>query len=391
MIKRLLYEDKIEQMLWVKMIKVILGQRRVGKSTLLQSIISRFTHEWAIYINKELKERSYIRDDNDLYHYLKSTISVNTRILAIDEIQIIVHRELALLSIYNEFPNLEIRITWSNSDMLSTDLTTRLRWRYISLMVYPFVFSEYCTYFSRENNHDSLLWFIKSWTLPSCYELESLWIQYKKDLISLILLRDIIERYSIKDPLLLEDIFVFLVNNSGNITNIWSIESYLQSIKRSYSVNTVQNYISYLRNVFLVYEVPLYDIQWKRVFERLRKYYVSDFSLRRAYFGTYDEWFGKVIEHMVYLTALAYGYLVFVWRIWAYEIDFVCEKDGQKKYLQVCYSLSDADVIKREFGNLEHIDDNYEKRVITMDQIDFWNRNGIKHCFLQDIESRVLS
>jgi predicted AAA+ superfamily ATPase len=187
--------------------------------------------------------------------------------------------------------------------------------------------------------------------LPITYEIdnESLINDFTSSLIDTIIVKDLIPRYKIQNPTLLKEIFLFLVNNAGNITNLAGILNYLASngIKTNYT--TLALYVEALESAYLVYEVNLYDLQGKKIFDRERKFYVGDHIFKKVFFSSFDTGLGKVLENIVYLAGLRHNYTVYVGKIKENEIDFVFEKNGKKLYLQVCYLLSDEEVIQREF------------------------------------------
>ena len=386
MIIRPLYQQQINNLLDKPLIKVLIWQRRVGKSTLLKSVIVQFDH--CIVIDKEQKIYDMIYDSDTLYHHLKSNITRQTQIIAVDEIQNIIWWETAILSIYSEYPQIQIRITGSNSNMLSSELTTRLRWRYLHITVYPFVYSEYCEYHKQDVWVTSMQQYIAQWSMPSVYPLLALENskQWRKDLINTIVIKDIVQRYNIRDVDFVYDVYMFLLNNIGNITNTVSLVNYIKSLGKTVAHQTLQQYISYLCDAFLIYECGLYDIQGKRIFERLRKYYVSDASMRGLYFGWYDGFVGKNIENIVYMTARAYGRELYVGRIREIEVDFVLIKNGKTMYLQVAYLLADEQVIHREYTSLQQIQDSRPKYVVSMDTITMGVVDGIQHIHLWELE-----
>ena len=387
MIVRPIYQKQIDQLIGKSFIKVLIWQRRVGKSTLLKSIINKFQNNY-IYIDKEQKIYDNIYNSDTLYNYIKNELLDNKQLVAIDEIQNIKWRESAILSIYNEYPNLEIRITWSNSNMLSSELTTHLRWRYISITVYPFLYSEFCEYNKINIWSESMNKYIQDWSMPSVYPLIELENneQRRKDLINTIIIKDIAQRYNLRDIDFVYDIYTYLLNNIWNITNTKWLIDYIKSSGKNISINTLQSYIYYICDSFLAYECQLFDIQGKKIFDRLRKYYVSDASMRKLYFWWYDWFIGKNIENIVYMTAKTYWRNIYVGRIWDLEIDFVLEKNGKYIYLQIAYILSDQNVRDREYKSLQKIKNSRPKYVVTMDNINLWIYEWIQHIQLRNLE-----
>ncbi|MCH2188544.1 ATP-binding protein [Candidatus Gracilibacteria bacterium] len=368
-----------------------MGQRRVGKTVLMQQIIEKFQESEVTYISKENKDFDFLYDDTSLNDFLKKEISNGKRYICIDEVQLIHNWEKTINSIFSQYPKIDIFLTGSNSKMLSSELSTLLSGRYIEFHIFPFSYEEYLEFHKQENNFDTFKGYIHQGGLALTYELgnNELVSEWIKNLKNTIFLKDIVSRYKIKDVSLLEDIFLFIVNNIGNITNLNSILKYLKSKQIHTNLNTLASYIGYLKDAFLIYEVNLYDLRGKQVFDRERKFYISDHIFRKYLFSGFDTGIGKILENIVFLEAKRKGYEVYVGRIRENEIDFVLEKGGRKKYIQVAYILSDENVIKREFGNLDMINDNWEKYVITMDEIDFGGRNGIEHIFMKDMHKVI--
>jgi predicted AAA+ superfamily ATPase len=172
----------------------------------------------------------------------------------------------------------------------------------------------------------------------------------------------------------------------GNLTNLSKILDYLSSHGIQSNYTTLANYVDALISAYLVYEVPLYDLQGKKIFDKERKFYVSDHFFKTAFFSSFDTGLSKALENIVYLAGLRYGYSVYVGKIKDKEVDFVFEKNGKKLYFQVCYLLVDEEVIQREFGNLEKIQDNRPKYVVSMDQVDFGVVNGVQHIKMWEFE-----
>ncbi len=184
----------------------------------------------------------------------------------------------------------------------------------------------------------------------------------------------------------LEEVFLFFVNNVSNNISLTTIMKTLASRGISTNLTTLGNYVDYLKNAFLIYEAPLYDLKWKQVFNRERKLYLSDPLLRKVFFSGYDSGLGKILENLIFLEVKNRGYTVYVGRLGDKEVDFVIEKDGIRKYIQVTYLLADESVIQREFGNLTAIKDSWEKYVISLDEISFGVIDGVKHIQAWEIE-----
>lgn len=372
------------------LIQVLTWQRRVGKSTILRQISETYIKNEVIYIDKESKQRDLVFDDKTLYDFIKNEIRKDGvwKIVLIDEVQQISQRELAVLSLQNEYPSLDIIITWSNSEMLSSHLATRLRWRYIWLHIYPFSYDEYCVYHSYEKWFETFLQFLDIWWFPLVYKFDEHKEQtdMMKSIINTIFIKDMVEYFKVRDISLLEDLLMYFINNSWNITSVTNIVSYYVSKWKAMNNVTISQYISYLQSSFLLNKVESYDIQWKKILARNNKYYPSDHSRRKHMFSEFDPGKGKALEILVYISAKRNGRDIYVWRIKNKEIDFVIEKNGQKKYIQVAYLIADQKVADREFGNLLEIHDAYPKYVISMDQVSLWNFEWVQHIQAREME-----
>lgn len=198
--------------------------------------------------------------------------------------------EIAINSIFSKYPNVDIFLTGSNSELLSSELTTLLRGRYISFEIFPFSYDEFCLYFEFEKDRRSWQRYMELGTTPINYMLDNTLLvhEWMKNLVSTIFLKDIVERYKIKDVHILEEVFLFFVNNIGNNVSLTSIMRTLASRGVSTNLTTLGNYVEYLKNTFLIYEAPLYDLRGKQVFNRERKLYLSDPLYRKIFFSGYD-------------------------------------------------------------------------------------------------------
>jgi len=404
-IKRPYYNDLFKKYLDTNIIKVITWMRRVWKSYLLKFliqdiIINDFTIQKNIfYINKEDLEFDYIKDYNDLYVEFKKfiqNIETNKKIFVwIDEIQEIYWWEKfinSILSTYRE--NIDIFITWSNANMLSTELSTLITWRYIELEVYPLSYSEYSIFSLKEKSRDLFLEYIKYWWLPWIFWVnkdEKIVFDYLKWIYSTILLKDIVYSFWLRNIDFFENLYKYIFSNVWNIFSAKSISDYLKSQKINISTETVLNYLDYWLKVYMLELIKSVDPDTKKYFEIYNKYYVWDLWLRNSlvWFNfKKDIW--KILENYVFLELKRNSYNIKIWRFqnWK-EIDFIAEKNWIIKYFQVCYLLWSEDTISREYSPLENIKDNWEKYVVSFDEIDFWISDGIKHIKIYDLEKYI--
>jgi predicted AAA+ superfamily ATPase len=356
------------------LIKVFTGQRRVGKSYLLYQIIQEVLkyNETAtiLYINKEDLAFSDIKTAQDLNGYVQKNKSKTEKTyLFIDEIQDIENFESALRSLILDL-QLDIYCTGSNANLLSGDIAGYLSGRYIEIQVFSLSYIEFLEFQELESNSKNLDLYLKYGGLPYLKHLkleDEIVFEYLKNIYSTIVYRDIINRFSVRNVAFLEQLILFLASNTGSIFSAKKISDFLKSQRVNIAPNQVQIYNRYLVNAFIIQVVSRYDIIGKRLFEFGEKYYFENLGIRNALWGYRLEDQAKILENAVY-NHLAYcGYKISIGIIGNKEIDFIVEKNGEKKYIQVAQSIHEEQTIKREFGNLLAIKDNYPKIVITMD------------------------
>lgn len=265
--------------------------------------------------------------------------------------------------------------------MLSGELSTLLSGRYVEFEIMPFSFNEFADYTAAEKNKESYLQYMQSGGLPELFHLqeEELKRNYLFSLRNTIMLRDIIERNKIKDAALLQDIFLFLMTNVGNLTSITSIVRYFKSKQKHTNYETISSYAGYFTDSFLLHQASRYALKGKKVLGGERKYYLNDLAFNHYLLGFSPDDINYHLENLVYLDLRRAGYQVFVGVLPNKEIDFIAQKGSQQLYIQVAYLLLNEDTIQREFGNLLAISDNYEKIVVSMDDFTFSNYQGIKH------------
>ncbi len=392
MIIREKYLSKIRPFYDVDLIKVITGIRRCGKSVIMNQIIDEVkmnnNNSNIIYLNFELKEYSFIKDDNALYEYVKNKITNKKKnYLFFDEIQNVLNWELAINSFKAEYKdNVSIFLTGSNSDLLSSELATHIAGRYVSFNILPFSFEEVCIYKNVNSQNIYELQYIfddymKWGGMPQrfIFEDESQVRLYLTDVFNSIVIKDIVERFKIKDIDLFNRIIEYVVTTPAQIFSADKLSKFFESESRSVSKNTLYNYLEYMNKSLLINKVDRYDVRGKRVLNGKYKYYLTDLGLGRVMSTSKKEQLGAYIENIVYNELIYRGYEVKIGSLENGEIDFIATKDGKKEYYQVCYLIGDnEDTRKREFGAYSSIDDNYPKYVISNDTFDL-SENGIIH------------
>jgi len=384
-IKRKYYLEKINPFIDKNIIKVIVGQRRVGKSYLLFQImdIIKKKHKNAniIYINKELNKFKDIKNYQDLIDFVKQNAEAKTKnYIFIDEVQDIKQFEKALRDL-NAINNYDIYCTGSNANLLSSELATYLSGRYIEIKIFSLSYIEFLLFHKLEDNQKSFLKYIKYGGLPYLYNLElsdSVVYDYLKNVYNTILFKDIVDRHKIRNISFLERLVEYLADNTGSLVSSKRISDFLKSQKINISPNIVLDYLSFLAQAFFVFKVQRSNVQGKKIFEINDKYYFEDLGLRHSIIGYRQIDINKILENLVFLHMQIAGYKVTVGKLDDKEIDFVCEKQNERLYIQVAYKVTEENY-EREFGNLLSIPDNFPKIVVSMDEIiDKSEYKGIK-------------
>jgi len=399
MIKREQYIKRIRPFMRKDLIKVLTGQRRVGKSMILRLIGEeiRIKDETSniIFIDKEDYEYDFIKTHKELDEYIKSKMKQGVvNYLLIDEVQEIDGFEMILRS-YNKKDNFDIYCTGSNAKMFSGELATFLSGRQIIIHVGSLSFNEFCVFHQLEKNRDTLMKYIRYGGLPYLMHLpddDDVRFEYLENIFSTILLRDIINRHNVRDSRFLIDLLRFLADNTGSLFSANKISKYLKSQNITKGVSAILNYLSYVEDAYFINEVKRVDIRGKKQFEVGEKYYFEDVGLRNAIVGFRMQDVEKIIENIVFLHLRNSGYKISIGYLENREIDFIAEKNNERIYVQVTYLLSERETIEREFGNLLKIKDNYPKYVVSFDEFSTPNTyKGIKHFTLFDfLTSEVL-
>jgi len=383
------YLDKIKPFIGKEIIKVLVGQRRVGKTTILKQLMQliKLDDEKSniIYINKEHNDFRAIVSSDDLFRYVKSKLSKTANnYVFIDEVQEIDNFEIALRQLFAE--NIDLYCTGSNAKMLSGDLATHLSGRYIEFHINSLSYREFIEAHKLSNDNASLNKYIKYGGLPYLINLpfdDEIIYGYLKSIYNTIILKDVVARYSIRDVEFLERLVEYLSDNLGSYISSKKISDFLKSQRVGLSVNTVMNYLKYLTNSFFINKVQRLDIIGKKRFEINDKFFFSDLGLKHSLIPYSGNQIGNVFENLVYNQLIYEGYKVFIGKHQNREIDFVAQKGSELKYIQVAYQITDDKVREREFGNLLRIKDNYEKVVVSADEF-AGDYKGIKHIHIRD-------
>lgn len=389
--ERSAYTEKIARYIGNRVIKVLAGQRRVGKSYILRQVAMKLVSEGVngnniLFINRELTVFDFLvtyRDLDDLIQaYMNELKPVGRVYIFIDEVQDIEGWERVVNSYSQDYTaEYEIFITGSNSKMLSGELSTLLSGRYVEFGIHPLSFDEYVSIKGLPADKQSYMDYMQEGAFPELMNLQGAEVKrnYISGLKDTVLLKDIIRRYTIKDIRLLEDLFAYLVNNASNLLSLSNITNYLKSKGRKTSYETVASYVGYITDVYLAHRVERYNIKGKEVISGTYKYYMNDLSFKNYLYSGIGYGIGYMLENLVYLELLRAGYQVYVGTIKDKEVDFVAMKDDRVLYIQSTYILLDEQTVTREYAPLENIADNYEKIVVSLDDVPYPLRDGIRH------------
>lgn len=397
--KRPFYIDKITPFIGTDLIKVLVGQRRVGKSYILLQLMdvirARDAKANIISINKEENEYESIANYRDLIVYAekRALVGVNNY-LFIDEIQDIENFEKSLRHFFAK-KTFDVYCTGSNARLLSSEIATGLSGRYIEISVHALSYKEFLQFQKLSSGEASLLQYIRYGGMPFIFNLEltdEIVYGYLQSVYNTIILNDVVARFNIRNINFLSRLTEYLAENVGSLVSAKRISDFLKSQKIKTTPNIVLDYISFLISSFVIREAKRSDIKGKKIFEINEKYYWEDLGLRNSLVGYRSTDVGKILENLVFSHLIRLGFTVHVGQMEDKEIDFVAEKEGKKLYIQVAYLLNDAAVMEREFGNLLSIPDNYQKMVVSMDVLTSGDYQGVRHKHIIDflLDERIL-
>lgn len=396
MIKRDIYLSRLLKYIDKPVIKVLTGIRRCGKSSILKLLNSELLKNGTpegniVFINHESLEFGFIKNYDDLYNFVKGALKSKKgkKYIILDEVQEVEKWEKAVSSFLSDEIG-DIVITGSNAHLLSSELATLLRGRYIEIPIHTLSFSEFLDFRQvkdKQNIDDEFKNYLRYGGFPGIHKMEfedEMIVNYLNSIINTVILKDIIERNSIRDASLVEQIIKYLTDNCGNISSAKGISDYLKSQNVKVSADTVINYISYLEKAFMFHKVNRYDLKGKKWLEINNKFYSADIGLRNGLIGYRENDISGVLENLIYLELIRRGYKVGTGVSSSGEVDFIAEKQNEKIYIQVTYLLASESTVKREFGSLEAISDNYKKIVLSLDKFYPEDRNGIQRQYIPD-------
>ena len=392
MIQRIQYMERLKAFKDNKLIKVITGLRRCGKSTLLQLfkqelLESGVSSDHIVDINFELMSFDYISEYRQFYKLVREMIPKTGKCyLLLDEIQQVLNWEKAVnsLSVENDI-DVDIYITGSNAYLLSSDISTLLSGRYVEIKMLPLSFKEFLLFkhlHAEMGVEDKFRQYLKYGCLPTVTTLpqEDITVnEFLRGIYNTVVVKDILAQTNSKDVELLEKLMRYVISNTGNIISYNKISGFISAQKKGESVksSTIASYLDALEKAYIVYQANRFDIKGKEQLKTLSKFYVTDTGIRNMLMGYSDGDMGHVLETVVYFELLRRGYQVFVGKWYDREVDFLAIKHNTRKYYQVTFSLMAESVKKREIASLAAIPDNYEKTILSMDKTYFTDHEGI--------------
>ena len=383
MVQRKQYMEKLKKLQDKKIIKVVTGVRRCGKSTLLL-MFREYLRECGveegriISVNFEDVENEPLLDYKKLHKYIEDRlVPGEMTYVFLDEVQNVLQYQKAVDSLFIK-DHVDLYITGSNAAMLSGELATLLSGRYIEISMLPLSFAEYFEMVGGDRR-DAWNGYFENGGFPYAVTLDDKEVRrdYLAGIYNTVLLKDIVARGRINDVPLLESVIRFLFDNIGSIVSSNKIANSLTSYGRKTNSVTVENYIGALTEAFILYKVGRYDVKGRQHLKSLQKYYIVDIGLRRLLLGDKTNDVGHILENIVYLELMRRGYTVTIGKIDDKEIDFIAERNGNKEYYQVSASILDPATFAREIDPLKKTDDHYPKFILSMDEISM-SQDGIR-------------
>ena len=389
-IKRTVYLNELVEVKDTPDIKVITGVRRSGKSKLLElfieDILKKDKKANIIHINYNLTDYEDLLEYHSLEKYIESKYIKNkNNYVLLDEVQLCKSFEKAINSLHAK-EKFDIYVTGSNAFLQSSDLATLFVGRTYEIKLFPFSFKEYLNYYPSKNNYKSITDYILEGGMAGSYNYKTSKQKYKylnDEVLNALVVRDIINKYKIRNESLLNRLIDFLTDNIGNLTSTRAITDFI-AVNEKADHKTLARYIEYLCKAFAFYKIRRYDIKGKKYLQTECKYYLSDHSFKFARLGTKNLDYGRVLENIVAIELLRRGYEVYVGVLRNKEIDFVAIKNGDKSYIQVSYDISDPKTFNREVAPLLAIPDAYPKILLSRINQPSFQHEGIKVIDISD-------
>lgn len=368
-----------------RLIKIVTGIRRCGKSTLLEMFRAQLLNEGVeenqiIFLNLEEYENKDLRNPDALYSYIKERLTSKMNYIILDEIQRVENFPDVVDSLYVK-KNVDLYLTGSNSSLLSGEIATLISGRYVEIKMLPLSFREFVIATKQEDNLSKAYnQYVSTSSFPYVLELLQTPAEinpYLEGIYNTVLVKDIIDRKKISDTTVLKSVTRFLFDNIGLELSSKKIADTLTSNSRKSDPKTIEKYVGALEESFIVYRAGRYNIKGKEYLKSLEKYYVSDIGLRNFMLGKKAMDVGHILENIVYLELLRRRYDVCVGKIDDAEVDFVAQTQDGNTYIQVAASVRDEQTLQRELRPLKVVKDNYPKLILTLDDDPPGDYNGI--------------
>lgn len=392
-VNRPLYSDRIRPFIGKDVIKVLTGQRRVGKSCILRQIAEEINEiepsANIVFINMEYQDFRFLRTADAMFDYLDGKLQDGkNNFLFVDEVQEVEGFEDVLRSVQAK-GQADIFITGSNAKMLSGELATYLSGRYVEFHINSLSYKEFLLFHSLPDDDNALRLYLTYGGMPYLANLpldDGMAFEYLRNIYSTIILKDVVAREGIRNVDFLDSLAMYAADNIGNLFSAGNISRYLKSQRVSMSPLVVINYLHALGNAFIINKVGRIDVVGLKKFEIGSKYYFEDLGLRNCRLSfNYARDIGRLMENAVYLHMKRLSYEIYVGCIGHLEVDFVGIKGGRRVYVQVAYMVADDETKRREFGNLKAIADNYPKYVVSLDPLlSSGDVEGIIHMHLRE-------
>lgn len=369
-----------------KLIKVITGIRRCGKSTIMEIyrdwlIAHGVMQEQIIYLNFEDYDYFELRDSRKLYFYVKPLIQQDKMTyIFFDEIQHVTDFPDIINSL-NLKPTVDLYVTGSNAYMLSSEIATLLSGRYVEIAMLPLSFKEYAEGIGGTDYlSQTYIEYVSKSSFPYTLELDTAneISDYLNAVYNTIVVKDIMSRNKLSDVMMLESVIRFTADNIGNILSTKRIADLMSADGRKIDQKTVEKYLSTLCESFFLYEVKRYNIKGKQLLKTLGKYYLVDIGLRRMLLGSRSFDAGRILENIVFLELLRRQKKVYIGKMDNLEVDFVAIDEDDITYYQVAATVRDEKTLKRELASLQQIKDQYPKYILTLDEDPTADYDGIK-------------
>ncbi len=386
------YMEAIRPFINKPFVKILVGVRRCGKTTILEMLKEELAKHGVDTANIFSKNYSHI-DVADtitavqMYEELKAFAQGKDKCyLLLDEVQEVDGWEKVINTLLED-SKADIYVTGSNSKLMSSEISTYLTGRYVTIPVYPLSYREFLEFKGLDTaaGKEHIEEYIRLGGFPivaiSNFDEMSAY-QIVEGIYSSVITKDISKRHKIADQELFDRVVRYIIENVGKTFSANSIVKFLKNEKRSFSVEAVYNYIKWLTEAFIIYPCKRYDLQGKSVLQTQEKYYLSDVAFKYSQFGFNGKMVAAAMENIVFLELKRRGYNVYIGKNGTKEIDFIAEKRDEKLYIQVCRTIPEDS--SREYDNLIEIKDNYPKYIVTLDSLACGNENGIRTIYLSD-------